>query len=215
MVVAFRLLAIEEHLRDCCQGEFCGRVIHRSFCIHNIYSSHCRICLLGSTRSISWGSLTSCTRNPAQLKIVAYLRMLPCRAVSLSSHIDCRWGHDHFILNLGRLVGQACNLGSKRVGVSVEYVGNGLLSNRFIFHVVAASIAIAVLAVLAAGKTFAVKLQTSGVFAIAILFPRGQAGEGHPWLGKVWGEVHALLTHLGLKLARGVLLLNFGKGVLA
>lgn len=63
----------------------------------------------------------------------------------------------------------ACNLGSECIRVPFENFRDCLLPDRLILDVVAASIAIAVLAVLSAGETLAVELETAGVLAVAVL----------------------------------------------
>ena len=60
-------------------------------------------------------------------------------------------------------------LWSEGVWVTLKDLGDSLLSDWLIFYVVAASIAIAIFAVLSARKTLAIELETPGIFAITIL----------------------------------------------
>ena len=69
----------------------------------------------------------------------------------------------------GRGCHSGSNLRSECVRVALEDLCDGLLSDWLIFYVVAASIAIAIFAVLSARETLAIKLETAGIFAIAIL----------------------------------------------
>jgi hypothetical protein len=72
---------------------------------------------------------------------------------------------------LRRLLGQACDFRSKSIWVPLEYGGNRLLSDRFVLNIIAATIAIAILAILTASKALTVEFQAARVLAIAILFP--------------------------------------------
>lgn len=61
------------------------------------------------------------------------------------------------------------NLWAEGVRVSLENLGDGLLADVLVFNVVAAPIAIAVLAILSTGEALTIELETSRVFAVAIL----------------------------------------------
>ena len=61
------------------------------------------------------------------------------------------------------------DLRSEGVRVTLKDLCDGLLSDWLIFYVVAASIAIAIFAVLSARETLTIELETSWIFAIAIL----------------------------------------------
>jgi hypothetical protein len=61
-----------------------------------------------------------------------------------------------FLGHLGRRRRQVCDLRAERVGVPLQYYRYSFLPDRFILDIVAASIAIAISAILSAGEAFAV-----------------------------------------------------------
>ena len=60
--------------------------------------------------------------------------------------------------------------GSECIGVTFKYGRDSLFSDWFILHVVAATITIAILAILTWSKTLTVQFQTSRVLTITVLF---------------------------------------------
>lgn len=56
-------------------------------------------------------------------------------------------------------------------------MGNGLLADGFILHIVAAVNAIAVPAVFSAGKALAIQFQAFGILAVAVFASGGVAGK--------------------------------------
>jgi hypothetical protein len=75
--------------------------------------------------------------------------------------------------------------GSECIRISLKDGSNGFLPDCLVFHVVVAPVAVAVLAILSTGKAFAVKLETSWVFAIAVLAASlVSIGKWHSWSSK-------------------------------
>jgi hypothetical protein len=63
-----------------------------------------------------------------------------------------------------------CNFRSESIGVSFKYLSNGLFPDVLVFDVVAATIAIAVFAILSTREALTIKLEASRVLAVAVLF---------------------------------------------
>lgn len=77
------------------------------------------------------------------------------------------------------------NFRSERIWVSIQDDANSVVPDFAIFLVVATADAVAVVTVLAAGKTLAIELQALGIFAITMLLQRGirSAAAGTPRIG--------------------------------
>jgi len=78
---------------------------------------------------------------------------------------------------------------SKCISIPFKHSSNGFFADGFIFHVIAAVVAIAVFAVLSTCKALAIKFETPWVFAVAVFFNLPHTAEWHcrswKWRGKL------------------------------
>lgn len=81
-------------------------------------------------------------------------------------------------------------LRSECIRVSLEYCWYCFFSYWFIFHIVTASIAIAILAILSTCETFAIQLQTSGILAVAVLLASIHSLQVHLWAWEGRCDIH-------------------------
>lgn len=96
--------------------------------------------------------------------------------------------------NLWRWRWNISYLGPECVGISFQNDGDGFLANALVFNIIAASIAIAIFAILTTCKAFAVKFETSWVFAITTFTAIANSALTNRRVSK-WGwKVDSLLT---------------------
>ena len=97
------------------------------------------------------------------------------------------------LCNLRRRGWKISYFGPESVGVPLQYDRHGFLPDRFIIDVVAATIAIAISAVIAACEAFAVEFQAPRVLAVATLSAAARLGLREGRGVERRGEIEALL----------------------